>query len=365
VARVPLNDLSRTDAATAARILSAVADIVDRGAFLKGRYTSAVEQRLSDRFDGRAVLAVGNGTDALYLALRAVGIEGGQSVATVANAGGYASGAAFRAGGQPVFVDVDPRTAQMSCDALEHVLSDDPKITAVVLTHLYGLVGDVHAIKALCADRGVVLVEDCAQAMGATVDGQSVGTFGEIATLSFYPTKNLGAFGDGGAVVTANAELHQRVALLAQYGWGTRYEVTVPGGINTRIDEIQAAVLLEVEHELDVQNERRRTIVARYSAVLPGQRYMLCDNSERYVGHLAVMVTDDRSGDTERLDAAEVSTGIHYPIADHRQPGWQGLMPVADLPNTDWLIDRILTLPCFPEMTDTEVDQVTSALAGL
>lgn len=365
MARVPLNDLSRTDASTASKILASVADIVDRGAFLKGRYTSALEQRLSDRFDGRSVLAVGTGTDALYLALRAVGIEPGNRVATVANAGGYTSGAALRAGGVPVFVDVDPLTAQMSCPALEQVLDGDPQITAVVLTHLYGLVGDVHAISSTCADRGVVLVEDCAQAMGATVDGQSVGTFGDIATLSFYPTKNLGAFGDAGAVVSANAQLHQRVALLSQYGWGTRYEVTVPGGINTRIDEIQAAVLLEVEHELDEQNERRRAIVARYASALSGQRYMLSDDSKRYVGHLAIMVTDDRSGDTVRLDAAEVSTGIHYPIADHRQPGWQGLAPTAELPNTDWLIDRILTLPCFPAMSDAEVDQVAAALASL
>ena len=360
-----MNDLSRTDAPTASRILGAVADIVDRGAFLKGRYTVALEQRLSDRFDGRPVLAVGNGTDALYLALRAVGVEAGSRVATVANAGGYASGAALRAGVVPVFVDVDPRTAQMSSDALEQVLNDDPQISAVVLTHLYGLVGDVHSIESLCTDRGVVLVEDCAQAMGASADGQSVGTFGDIATLSFYPTKNLGAFGDGGAVVSATAQLHQRVALLAQYGWGTRYEVTVPGGINTRIDEIQAAVLLEVEPQLDVQNQRRRAIVARYAAVMSGQRYMLSDDSERYVGHLAVMVTDDRSGDAERLDAAGVTTGIHYPIADHRQPGWQGLVPVTDLPHTEWLVERILTLPCFPAMTDAEVDQVSAALALL
>ncbi len=365
MARVPLNDLSRTDAPTASNILRAVADIIDRGAFLKGPFTAALEQRISDRLGGRSVLAVGNGTDALYLALRAVGIEGGHCVATVANAGGYTTGAALRAGARPVFVDVDRLTAQMSCDSLAHVLDTEPTINAVVLTHLYGLAGDVQAIKSLCEQRRVVLIEDCAQAMGASVDGLSVGTFGDIATLSFYPTKNLGAFGDGGAVVSATPQLHQRVAQLAQYGWGTRYEVTVPGGINSRIDEIQAAVLLEVERELDAQNERRRAIVARYAAAVPGQRYMLSDDSVRYVGHLAVMVTDHRSADADRLDAAGVGTGLHYPIADYRQPGWQGLVPGADLPNTDWLIDRILTLPCFPSMSNDEVDQVVTALASL
>ncbi|MCE9623090.1 MAG: DegT/DnrJ/EryC1/StrS family aminotransferase [Actinomycetia bacterium] len=365
MAQIPLNDLSRTDASTAANILRAVADIIDRGSFLKGRFTTALEQRLSDRFEGRSVLAVGNGTDALYLALRAVGIEAGHGVATVANAGGYTSGAALRVGAHPIFVDIDPLTAQMSCEALQQMLDDQPSIKAVVLTHLYGLAGEVQAIKSLCAQRGVILIEDCAQSMGASVDGRPVGAFGDVATLSFYPTKNLGAFGDGGAVVSANPQVHQRVAQLAQYGWGTRYEVTVPGGINSRIDEIQAAVLLEAEAELDEQNERRRAIVARYASAMTGQRYMLSDDSTKYVGHLAVMVTHDRAGDVDRLAAAGVSTGIHYPIADHRQPGWLGLVPAADLPNTDWLIDRILTLPCFPGMSDDEVDQVTAALASL
>jgi dTDP-4-amino-4,6-dideoxygalactose transaminase len=139
----------------------------------------------------------------------------------------------------------------------------------------------------------------------------------------------------------------------------------VPGGINSRIDEIQAAVLLEADRELDAQNQRRRAIVARYAAAMPGQRYMLSYDGERYVGHLAVMVTDDRKVDSDRLDAAGVNTGIHYPVADHRQPGWQGLVAQADLPNTEWLVERILTLPCFPAMTDDEVDQVAEALRSL
>ena len=365
MAQVPLNDLSRTDAATTANILRSVADIIDRGAFLKGRFTAELEQRLASRLDGRSVLAIGNGTDALYLALRALGIGNGHCVATVANAGGYTSGATLRLGASPVFVDVDRLTAQMSRDALEQLLDDQPGVAVVVLTHLYGLAGDVHAVRSLCDQRGIALIEDCAQAMGAAVDGRPVGTFGDIATLSFYPTKNLGAFGDGGAVVCATPEMRQRVAQLAQYGWGTRYEVTVPGGINSRIDEIQAAVLLEAERDLDAMNERRRAIFSRYAAALPETRYMIGDDTERFVGHLAVMVTEDRSADVARLTAAGVSTDIHYPISDHHQPGWEGMVSRSDLPNTDWLVPRILTLPCFPAMSDDEVDQVTGALASL
>ncbi|MBI4883344.1 MAG: DegT/DnrJ/EryC1/StrS family aminotransferase [Actinobacteria bacterium] len=365
MARVPLNDLSRTDAATASNIVRAVADVIDRGAFLKNRYTAELEQRLSNRLAGRPVLGVGNGTDALYLALRATGVGVGRRVANVANAGGYTTGATLRAGGSPVFVDVDPRTAQMSRAALATVLEATPDVVAVVLTHLYGLVGDVQVIRSLCDERNVTLIEDCAQSMGASVDGRSVGTFGDIATLSFYPTKNLGAFGDAGAVVCATPDLHERVSVLAQYGWGQRYEVTVPGGINSRIDEIQAAVLLEAERLLDAQNERRRAIVSRYAAAVQGERYLLAEQTERYVGHLAVMVTEQRSEDAKRLDASGVGTGIHYPISDHRQPGWETAVPRAELPNTDWLVDRILTLPCFPAMSDDEVDQVADALASL
>jgi aminotransferase EvaB len=365
VARVPLNDLSRIDAITASNILRSVAGVIERGTFLRGPLTAELEQRLSDRLDGRPILGVANGTDALYLALRAIGMGEGQFVATVANAGGYTSCATLHTGARPVFVDIDPRTAQMSCRALEQVLDEQPNIGAVVLTHLYGLAGEVHDIAALCAMRDVPLVEDCAQAMGIMVEGRPAGTFGQVATTSFYPTKNLGAYGDAGAVISSTAELHKRVAQLAQYGWGSRYEVTLSGGINSRIDEMQAAVLLEAEHALDAQNERRRTIVARYAAAVTGSRYLIGESSERFVGHLAIMVTEDRAGDAGRLDAAGVSTGIHYPVLDHHQPGWAELVPCPRLPDTEWLVERILTLPCFPAMTDDEVDQVTAALATL
>ena len=204
---MPLNDLSRIGADTAANILKSAADVIERGAFLKGPFTAELEQRLSRRLSGRPVLGVANGTDALYLALRAIGVGQGHKVATVANAGGYASGAALNIGARPVFVDVDSRTAQMSCDALAHVLSDQPDVAAVVLTHLYGLTGEVHEIAALCSSHGVPLVEDCAQSMGAVVGGRPAGTFGQIATTSFYPTKNLGAYGDGGAVISSTPAL--------------------------------------------------------------------------------------------------------------------------------------------------------------
>jgi dTDP-4-amino-4,6-dideoxygalactose transaminase len=363
--RVPLNDLSRTTAADAEAVVSAMADIIGRGAFLKSVHTAALEARLSERLDGRHILGVANGTDALYLALRALGVSEGTSVATVANAGGYCTGAVLRCGGAPVFVDVDVQTAQMEVVALERVLDEHPGTGFVVVTHLYGLMGDVDAIADLCAQRGVTLVEDCAQSMGAVVGGRAAGTFGKVATLSFYPTKNLGAFGDGGAVVSAAEEVHRTVAALAQYGWERRYEVTIPGGINSRIDEMQAAALVIAERSLDDNNRRRREIVEHYRASVGGGRYFLADSSERYVGHLAVMVTDERSADARRLDEFGIGTGVHYPVPDHRQEAWTGVVPDQSLPATEWLSDRILTVPCFPTMSDIEVDQVSEALGRL
>ena len=236
-----------------------------RGPSFRGHFTTTFEASLSSRFDGRRATCVANGTDALYLALAALAVGSGDRVATVANAGGYSTNAILRCGARPAFVDVDPRTAQMAPDSLREVLGSDGSIRAVVVTHLYGLVGEIAAIRQICDEFDVRLVEDCAQSFGATVDGAPAGTVGDLATFSFYPTKNLGAYGDAGAVVSSTSDLDDRVRSLAQYGWGSRYEITLPGGINSRIDEIQAAILLRGLELVDEQNQRRRQIAIALS----------------------------------------------------------------------------------------------------
>jgi dTDP-4-amino-4,6-dideoxygalactose transaminase len=326
VPTVPLNDLSRTDDALRSGILSDVDSIIRRGAFFGGPFTTGLASAISERFAGRHVTLVGNGTDALYLALAGLQVGAHDRVAVVANAGGYATNAVLRCGAKPRFVDVDPQTAQMAPDALHGLLESDRSVRAVVATHLYGLVGAIDAVREVCHQHDVWLVEDCAQSFGADVDGQAAGTFGDLATLSFYPTKNLGAFGDAGAVVAADRDVAERVAALAQYGWAERYVVTVAGGINSRLDEIQAAVLLRNLMRVDADNARRRAIASRYAAALTGGRRMLAVPTTRYVAHLAVMVTDDRDADRERLAEHGVMTGVHYPVADHAQPGWQTLV---------------------------------------
>ena len=361
---VPLNDLSRTPPGVLDDLSVSIRRVLDRGWYLKGPETKAFEAVLSSRMADRPVVTVANGTDALYLALAAVGVGGDGRVATVANAGGYTTGAVLRLGAEPVFVDVEPATAQMSPAALEAVLSDTD-VDTVVMTHLYGLVGEVERVAELCSARSIPLIEDCAQSMGAVVNGVPAGTFGDIATTSFYPTKNLGGIGDGGAVICRSTDLRQRVAELAQYGWSDRYIVSTPGGINSRLDEIQAVVLSHMERHLDRDNAIRRSIVSRYSQALGSGRQMIHADDERFIGHLAIMVTPTRDADVSALTAAGVATGVHYPIPDHRQPGWTDLLQRREMPVTELLAERIVTLPCFPQMTEDEISTVVTALERL
>jgi dTDP-4-amino-4,6-dideoxygalactose transaminase len=346
-------------------ILEDVSTIITSGHFLKGSFTAALEDDLSRRHAGASVTCVGNGTDALYIALASIGVGPGTQVATVANAGGYTSGATLRLGARPVMVDVDQSTAQMSVTSLEMALRAHPDIKVVVATHLYGLVGDIEPISELCSRRGIPLIEDCAQSFGAVVDGRPAGTFGDMATFSFYPTKNLGAFGDAGAVITSDTNLASRVASLAQYGWSHRYSVDLRNGTNSRIDEIQAAILLRLVPFLDNDNRTRRDIVLAYHEALGGGRRMIHSPDSRFVGHLAVLLTDSRDADRSTLESAGVATGIHYPVIDTDQTAWEGCIDSADLPATRHIQDRILTLPCFPGMTGEEIEQVVNALRGL
>ena len=365
VSLVPLNDLSRVPDGLRTSIMSDLEVIVRSGQFLKGPFTNRFEAMLSDRFAGFHATSVANGTDALYLALAALGIDSTSRVATVANAGGYTTGAALRLGASPVYVDVDPSTAQMSASSLAHVLSTSPRVDVVVVTHLYGLVGEVREIATLCLERGIPLIEDCAQSYGAGIDGQPAGTFGDISTFSFYPTKNLGAFGDAGAVLARELSVAQRIRSIAQYGWSERYSVELMNGVNSRMDEMQAAILFHQVSFLDTHNERRRHIVSRYSEALTGDRQMFMAADESFVGHLAVMSSSTRDRDRQLLEASGVGTGIHFPIADFEQIAWRERVGDPALPNTIGVQTRILTLPCFPSMTDAEIAHVVDSLKTL
>jgi len=280
----------------------------------------------------------------------------------VANAAMYGATAVMACGGIPVFVDIDPATHTICPGSLASRIASGT-IKAVIITHLYGRLADMEALLPICRDHGIKVLEDCAQAHGAQdARGIRAGAFGDIASFSFYPTKNLGALGDGGAVATSEAGLAMRTRQLRQYGWSAKYTNAIAGGRNSRLDEMQAALLLEMLPELDRWNTRRRQIANRYSS---GIRSTLLRTPPpcglEHVAHLYVVRSEQRDPVRARLAEMGVQTDVHYPTPDYLQPSLQGKIDATPLPHTEADARCVITLPCFPELTDAEVDAVIDA----
>jgi dTDP-4-amino-4,6-dideoxygalactose transaminase len=327
-----------------------------------GPQVEAFERAFAD-YEGVAhCVSMANGTDAIELALRSLGVKAGDRVATAANAGMYTGTALLALGARPHFMDVDAAAHSATLAEVRKAL--DAGVRAVALTHLYGIAApQTAAIAALCRQRGVALLEDCAQAHGAIVEGRRVGAWGDAASFSFYPTKNLGALGDGGAIVTNDETIAARARQLRQYGWTTKYHVAVKGARNSRLDEMQAAILLTLLPTLDAANQRRRQIAARYDATLAHRDVAVPGRSgPGFVAHLYVVKVASRASLRAHLQAHGVGTDIHYPVPDHRQAVFGAEFADCALPVTEALADRVLTLPCYPEMTDAEVDEVVAAV---
>lgn len=358
---LPLNDLSRGWIATSEEVRTGVLRVLASGWYVHGPEHRAFEEELASYLGIGHAVGVANGTAALALALLAVGCTAGSEVVTAANAGGYTSVAAARLGCGVVYADVEPAGQVVSAETVAAAIG--PSTTAVVVTHLYGNVADMTGIVGLCRERRIAVVEDCAQALGATVDGRRVGTFGDVAAISFYPTKNLGAAGDGGAVATDDEDIAETVRSLRQYGWGEKYRIERPDGMNSRLDEIQAVILRVGLRHLDEMTRKRQAVVRRYrDAVAGGAARMVSGATPSFVAHLAVGRFRARDRAREILGAAGIATDIHYPIPDHRQPGLAAPVRTTSLVETDRAVAEILTIPCFPEMTDDEIDRVCDAL---
>jgi aminotransferase EvaB len=357
-----INDLSARIGNYREQIDAAIARVVASGWVVLGPEVKRFEQAFAAYLGAADCVSVANGTDAIELGLKAIGVGAGDRVATVANASMYTTTALLAIGAEPVFMDVAPDSRCAGLHDVEQAL--DAGVKAVVVTHLYGLAApDTAAIAALCAARGVPLFEDCAQAHGALLDGKRVGTFGLAASFSFYPTKNLGALGDGGAVATNDAAVAARVRALRQYGWSEKYKVDVAGARNSRLDEMQAALLNAFLPDLDTANARRRAIAARYGAGLrhPNVEVPPAGGPES-VAHLYVVRSPRRDALRTHLRAAGIAADVHYPIPDHRQPVFGERYAALRLEHTETLAREILTLPCYPEMSDADVDRVIAAV---
>jgi dTDP-4-amino-4,6-dideoxygalactose transaminase len=353
---IPLNDLARAASNERSELSEAIMRVVDRGWYVNGPELAGFEQEFAAYTGAAHALGVASGTDALEIALRAVGCTRGSRVLMAANAGFYAATATLRLGGEPIYADVDPDTMSITVASTAAAIGE---AACVLVTHLYGRLADVEPLADACRARGVPLVEDCAQAAGA-FRARHAGTFGDVGTFSFYPTKNLGALGDAGAIITNDPAVAERGRRLRQYGWGDKYVVEELGGVNSRLDEIQAALLRFRLSGLAAANERRRAIVDRYADALPAHLGSIPRARDRsYVAHLAVVVCRDRDALAHSLRAAGIESAVHYPVPDHRQPA---LPRDAHLPVTEELASSILTLPCFPELSDDEVGRVCDAL---
>lgn len=363
MASVPLNSLSRHVEAIQAELVRAASTVIESGYYVLGPHAMQFERDFASYCGVAHCVGVANGTDALEIAIKAVGVEPGDFVAVTANAAMYGPSAVHAARAEVAFVDIEPATGTMDPEAFRRTLEANPAIKAVIVTHLYGRLARIDEIVRLAREAGIAVVEDCAQAHGARLaDDRRAGSFGDVACFSFYPTKNLGALGDGGAVVTNRDDVAKRAMQLRQYGWSSKYTNELSGGRNSRLDEMQAAFLSILLPRLDGWNSLRRAVANRYSREIRNPRIKAPPESGAdYVAHLFVVRCEARDALQDHLLSSQVQSEIHYPLPDHRQPCHRGRYEAVRLPATELACAQILSLPCFPEITDAEVGKVIDA----
>lgn len=344
---------------------AAVQRVLHGGWYILGAETAAFEQEFAAYIGAAHAVGVGSGTDALCLALRAAGVGSGQLVATVSHTAVATVAAIEMCGATPLLIDIDPATYTMDAGQLQECLQQN-SVRAVVPVHLYGRPADLGVIAALTAQHGALLVEDCSQAHGAALDGRKLGSWGHAAAFSFYPTKNLGAMGDGGMVATSDAGLAERVRSLREYGWRERY-VSETAGVNSRLDEMQAAVLRVKLRHLDVENDCRRALACHYQGLLANSGFGLPPSSAGWhVYHQYVVRSKQRDALRAGLATAGIKTLVHYPVPVHLQPAYAGRVRVQrTLPHTEAAAREIMSLPMFPELTFADVESVAAQLVAL
>ena len=345
--------------ASAAEINAAVQRVLAGGRYILGPEVEAFEREFAAWLGAGFAVGVANGTDALELALRAAGVRPGDRVATVANTATATVAAIELAGAKAVLVEIDPHTMTMNPAALAEVLAGerDPALKAVIPVHLYGHPADLPAIGEIARRHDLVVIEDCAQAHGASIDGWKVGGAGAAGAFSFYPTKNLGALGDGGAVTTHDPRLAEQIRRLRQYGWGERYVSDVPGK-NSRLDELQAAILRVKLVRLKEDNWKRQVLAEAYLRLLAGTRLVLPEVAAgcTHVWHQFVIRTPDREALRAHLAARDVWTSVLYPVPIHRQPAYRD--DSVHLPVTEQACRELLCLPMHPGLEAGDVEMV-------
>ena len=358
-ATVPFNALKPGEDAAAIR--AAIDRVIASGWFVLGPEVEAFEREFAEASGVPHAIGVGTGTDAITLILRGLDIGPGDEVITAPLSAAYSALAVMMAGARPVFTDVDPERLTLDPRHVEAAIT--PRTKAVLPVHLYGQAADMRPLEAIAAKHGLALVEDAAQAQLATADGRPVGTIGVAAATSFYPTKNLGALGDGGAVLTRDAQLAARIKRLRNGGQTTRYHHEEPGA-NSRLDEMQAAILRARLPFLAGWTTRRRAIARQYREGLAGAVLRVPREFDRgHVYHLFPVLTDSRDAFQHHMRERGVETLIHYPVPIPRQPALRAASP-AMCPVADGVCAQIVSLPMYPGLSDTAVATVVAAAAS-
>lgn len=360
---IAMNDFKREPELLIQSEIDAVERVIRSGWWILGQEVEKFESDWSDWIGVRNTVGVANGLDAIEIGLRVLGIGEGDEVITTPMTAYATVLAIMRTGATPMLADINPDTAILSLESVQRCLS--LKTKAVVLVHLYGQAGPSDELKSLCDNYGIHLLEDCAQAHGAKLNGKSVGTFGTVAAWSFYPTKNLGAVGDAGALTINDDELAEKARVLRNYGQTERYHHPVVG-MNSRLDELQAAILRVRLPYIEEWNDKRRSVAGKYDAGLDNilvKAPLLPAEMERHVYHLYVLKSNRRAELAEYLKKKGVGSLIHYPIPiHHQQPCLTLPRDPAGLKVAEDHANSCLSLPCHPFLTSPEIDYVVEAV---
>jgi len=358
--KVPFLDLEPVHNELREELAEAVQRVIASNFFVLGPEVEAFESEFARFCGARHCVGVGNGMEAIQLILRAMDVSAGDEVVTVSHTAFPTAAAITAVGATPVFVDVDPSTYCMRSESLAESFTE--RTRAVIPVHLYGRCADMAAIRNVAATAGVPVIEDAAQAHGATYGGERAGTLADAAAFSFYPTKNLGAMGDGGAVVTDDDDLALQVRRLRNYGEEAKYVNVIPG-YNSRLDELQAAILRAKLPHLERWNAGRRAIASWYDALLAGSSVVSPGSDDGHVYHLYVIRSKARDALREHLQAKGIGTQIHYPTPVHLQAAYRsGARTIGPLAMTERLAHGILSLPMHPGLPEDQVAEVAEAI---
>lgn len=358
---IPMVDLRSQYHALKSDIDSALSNVLEETAFILGPNVHALEEELAEYLNTKHAITCASGTDALHLALRALEIGPGDEVITPSFTFAATAEAIRYVNATPVFVDIDPTTLNLDTRLIENAITD--KTRAIIVVHLFGLPVNIESLKTQIENRNISIIEDCAQSFGATIQNNQTGSLGDIACFSFFPSKNLGAYGDGGLVATQNKQLAETVKLLRNHGSPRRYQHDIIG-YNSRLDEIQAAILrIKLKH-IDSYNQKRRAVATHYTKELSqfGIKTPYQNDSSKHAFHQYTLLHKNRDKIKQALDDNNIASAIYYPSGLHQQAAFTKIIGETSLPITERISAQCLSLPMFPELTLEQIERVINAV---